>query len=101
MRIPGQRQVGADGVIVVAMVDRANDSVFVRQLGEARQMLCDRDARYAGGDRLELAPNLLGRVRLQVPDVQVRRAAVIEDEDARPRLAERARLPAATSLAGG
>src|SRR5262249_23150780 len=47
-----------------------------------RQMLRDRNPRYAGGDRLKLSADLRRSVRFQVKGIEVRRPAVVEDEDA-------------------
>ena len=47
MGIAGQGQVGADGVVVVAVGDGADDGVAVGQRGQARQVLGDGDARHA------------------------------------------------------
>ena len=51
MRVARQGQVGADGVIVVAMGDGSNDGVAFRQRGEPGQVFADGDARHGRGDR--------------------------------------------------
>jgi hypothetical protein len=85
-------------MIVVAVVDGADEGVAVGSAGEAGQVFGDGDARHAGGDGLELAADLLGRVGFEVPDIEVGRSAVVEEEDAGSGPAERAGL---RSLARG
>ena len=88
MVVPGEREVGPDGVVVVAVRDRANDGVLLGEFAEPRQMLGDRDAGYGGGGRFEFAANLGRRVGLEVQSFKVRRPAVVEDQNARLRTAE-------------
>ena len=71
MRVARQRQVSADGVVVVAVVDGADNRVVIRELGKAGQVLGDPHPRHSRGDRPEFAANLLGCVRLQIEDIQV------------------------------
>ena len=59
--------------------------------GHHRHGLADVRAGDLGLDRLELAANVRGRVGLGVPDVDVARAALQEDQDHRFRAAEAAR----------
>src|SRR5262245_6673412 len=89
-------------MIVIAMRDGADESIPIRQAGEARQMFGDGDTRHTCGDRLELATDFLGRVWFQVPDIHVGRSAIIEDENASSGLPERAgrQLFARSCLAG-
>ena len=51
--------------------DAAQDGKLVRALRQQRQVLANLHAIGIGGDRLELAPVGLGRVRLQVEGVHV------------------------------
>src|SRR5207245_878827 len=76
--IAGQGQIGADGMIVIAMADRADEGIVVGHFGEARQMLADGKARHRRGDGSKFAPDFLRSARFQVPGVEVRRAAIIE-----------------------
>src|SRR5260370_20829987 len=79
--------VRGDQMIVLAMSERAHQSVLVVSGREPRQMLTHEDARQLGGDGLELAANLGRRVRLHVERVQVTRRAREKDPDHRPPLA--------------
>src|SRR5207237_4193127 len=63
--------------------DAADDRHPVHPLRELRENLADLNPRDVGGDRLELAADLAGRIRLQVPHVLVGRAAGEEDVDDR------------------
>ena len=66
------------------VVHAADDRQPVGHAGRRGQVLADVEARHAGRDRPELPANLARGVGLHVPGVDVARAAVIEDQDARP-----------------
>jgi hypothetical protein len=78
---------GVDGGRVV-QAGRVGDAPDLRHPvhdpGHPRQMLADANAGDRRWDRLELAPHFGGGVWLQVKRVEVARAAVEEDQDARP-----------------
>src|SRR5260370_16761988 len=82
MGITRQGQVSANRMIVIAMVDGTDNGIVIRHRGKARQMLRDRDSGDARGSGFELAPDLLGCIGFQIQNVQVRRPAIIEDQDA-------------------
>src|SRR5262249_16365539 len=82
MGIAGQGKVRADRVMVKGMTDGWDDGVGVRQLGQARQVFGYRDSGHPSGNRDEVATDLFGRVRFEVPDIEVGRAAIVEDYDA-------------------
>ena len=52
-----------------------NDRVLIGQLGQARELLADLDAGHVGLDGPKLAADLLGRLRLEVEEIQMRRTA--------------------------
>ena len=94
---PREHVVAAGGVGVVARGHGPEDAELVGHQGGARQQLGERQAGHGRGDRAEVAPDLGGGVRLGVPGRVLGRAAHQEQEDARPRPAERiaGRHPAA------
>src|SRR5262245_41477433 len=61
---------------------------MIGKRSKARQVLRDSRAGNAGGNGLKLAADFRRRVGFQVPNVEVRRSAVVEDEDTGLRLAE-------------
>jgi hypothetical protein len=69
MRIAGEREIRSDGVIVVAVVDGADDGVAVGETSEARQMLGDLNAGHTRRSGAKLAANLGRRIGLQIPDI--------------------------------
>src|SRR5882672_3005035 len=77
-------------MIVVAMRDRADESIQVGDLGETWQVLADVDSGHVRGDRMELTADFFRRVGFQIPGFEVRRPAIIKDQDAGLRLAESA-----------
>ena len=79
--VAGQAVIGRRVVVLHPVVHRADLREPVDHRGEPRQVLADRQARLAGGDRLELAANARRRVGLHVERVQVRRAAELVQED--------------------
>ena len=81
MGITGESQISADGMIVIAMVDRSDNGILIGQLGQPGQMLGDGDSRHARSSRFELAANFARGIRFQIPNIEVRRPAVIEDDD--------------------
>ena len=85
--VPGQDVVGGDEVVVIAVRQRADHGVLVGPRREQRQMLADVQSRHRGGDRLELAADLGGRVRLRIEHVQVAGRPGQEHDDDRLRLA--------------
>ncbi len=64
------------------VVDRADQRHLVHLAGQLREDLADLDARHAGRDRPERPADLLGRVGLHVPGVELRRPADQEQQDA-------------------
>ena len=52
-----------------------DDRVLVGQLGQTRELLADLDAGYVGLDGPEFAADLLGRLGLEVEEIQMRRTA--------------------------
>ena len=68
-------------VSAVAADDRANDRELVHHRGDAGKALADLQAGDAGGNRAELAANLLGSVGLDFPHVLMWRAAGQKDVD--------------------
>ena len=54
---------------------------LVERVRHHRHRLADVRARNLGLDRLELAANVRGRIRLRIPDIDVARPALQEDED--------------------
>src|SRR5262249_6142445 len=73
--------------LVVIVVDTADDGEPMGLAGCPRQMLADPVARDRGADRLELAAYFCGCGWLHVEGGMMRRPTLVEDEDARPRLA--------------
>ena len=80
--VAGEGEVGADGVVVVAVGDGADEGEAIGAAGEAGQVFGDGNARDARRDGAELAADLGGGVGFEVEDVEVGGAAVVEDEDA-------------------
>ena len=76
---------GERGRVVVRhrVVQAADDRQPVDDPRRVRQVLADLDTGHARRDRPELAADLPRGVRLHVPGVEVARAAVVEDQDAR------------------
>ena len=73
-----------DGVVVGLVADqRAHDDQLVHDPGQARKGLADLDAGDVGGDRPPRAGDFLGRVRLQIEHVLMRRPADQVDQDHR------------------
>ena len=81
--VAGEHVVVGRAVVGVVMAERADQRELVHLPGRARQVLADLDAGHVGGDGLELAAKLGGRVGLQVPGVDGAQAAVQEQEDQR------------------
>ena len=52
-----------------------DDRVLVGQLGQARELLADLNAGHVGLDGPKLAADFLGRIRLEVEEIQMRRTA--------------------------
>src|SRR5262245_5675369 len=77
-------------MVVVPMTGRTDDGVSIRNRGQLRQMLTNGNSADPGGYRLEFAANLDRRLRLQVERVQVRRPAIVVDQDTGLGLAEAA-----------
>ncbi len=69
--------------VLVHRAEGADDGQLVPHAGLQGEVLADLDAGHVGGDRLELAAELLGRVRLEIVHVHVRRAAAEVDHDGR------------------
>ena len=63
-------------------MDRADDGVLVGQTRHAWEVLADPDAGDVGLNGPERAANVVGRVRLEVPGVDLAGAADEEEEDA-------------------
>jgi hypothetical protein len=55
--------------------------VVVRPLRKHGQMFADRHSRHARADRLEFATNLGGSIGLQVPRIEMRAAALQQNDD--------------------
>ena len=68
------------------MVDGADYRQLIHSLGHARQELGDANTGHGGFNRLENPTNLLRRIGLGVPQVQVARRATVENQDDRARL---------------
>ena len=68
-------------VLVVRVHDGADDGELVHHPGHAGEMLADPDAGDVRPDGPKFAPNLGGRLGLEVEHVEVRRAAAKEDVD--------------------
>src|SRR5262249_58406000 len=64
LRVARQQVVRGDEVVVLAVRQRADHGVLVGPGGQTRQLFADAQPRHAGGDRLELAADLRGRVGL-------------------------------------
>ena len=81
-RRAGHQVVVAAAVVGILVADRADDRELVKGLGQRRQRFAEVHARHARGDRLELAADFLGRVRLRIEGFVVRGTAVEPDQDA-------------------
>ena len=84
--LAGEDDLVAVGVVhaavFLAVGDAADDGELVHDLGGQGQVLADVNAGDAGGDGVELAAKLAGRVGLRVPGLVLRRAAaLVEDDD--------------------
>ena len=89
---PSEHHVVADRMLVVGVGQRPAESPEVAALGEAGQMLADRDAGGAGVDGGEFAANVFRGVGLGVEAVVLPKAAREEDVDDRPMATGRARV---------
>src|SRR5579875_660238 len=81
LRIAGQNVVRGHEMIVLTMRQRANDSVFVRASGEARQVLTNQQSRCLGGQCLELPAYFRRRFRFGIERIKMAGRACEEDED--------------------
>ncbi len=84
--VAGEDVVRGDEVVVLAVRQRPDDGVLVRSRRELRQVFADEQAGSLRRDGLELAANLVRRVRLRVERLEVARRAGEEDDDDRLRL---------------
>ena len=73
-------------VVVVGVRHRADDGVFVRDLGQTPQVLADEQVRRAAFDGLERPAHLTLRVRLHVKGLELARPTKQEQKDHRLRL---------------
>src|SRR5690348_10118166 len=81
--ITGEHVMIGRTMIGVVMPERANKRELVHLPRRARLVLADLNARYIGGDWLELPAKLRRCIRLEVPGVHGAQAAVQEQEDKR------------------
>ena len=97
--VAGQAVVGGRVVVPHRVMDRADLGELVQDGRPPRQVLGDRQAGLARGDRLELAADAIGSLRLHVERVDVRGPAELVQEDDVPgagtRAARLARRPGA------
>ncbi len=80
-RIAGQQVVGSGLMGAVRRGDGADDRELIHLLGEFRQLFAQLNARDIRPDRLEGAPNILGRVRLGIERVDMAWAAAQPDQN--------------------
>ena len=80
-RMAGQAVVGRRVVVAHRVMDRAHLGERVDDGGEPRQVLGDGETGLGRRDGLELAANAVGRGRLHVEGVDVRRAAELVQEE--------------------
>jgi hypothetical protein len=72
------------GVVSAGRADHgANDGKLIHHGGDPREDFANLKSRDGRGNRFEFAPNLLGRLRLDVPHVLVGRAATQKNIDDR------------------
>ena len=90
----GQHQAGALRVLVPAVRDAAAQGPLVAAVGQQRQVLADLEPGSASGNRSELAPNVLGGIRLGIKALVLSQPAGQEDVDDRTGTTERTRLGA-------
>src|SRR5207245_11470969 len=85
-RVAGEVVVIAGVVVAGAaavVAERTDDGQVVRLAGQVRQVFAQRDTGRTGGDGAERAAVFLGRVRLHVPQVDVRGPAAEPDQNGR------------------
>ena len=81
-RVAGGDQVSGRVMVHGGMRHRPHDGEEVAQGGQAWQVLGDPDARHARGNGFELPPNLRRRQRFHVPNIELTRAAVQQEQHA-------------------
>jgi hypothetical protein len=81
--VAGERGVNGSRVrIIDTVVHRPHERRAVHELGQAGKVLRELYARQRCGDRTKLTANLHGRIRLQIPHIEVTGSAVEIDDDA-------------------
>ena len=69
-------------VIGVLVADGPHDGHLIHYLGKVRHLVAKLHARHTGLHRAELTANLLGRIRLRIKTLVMRRPAIQPHENA-------------------
>ena len=86
--VAGEREINRRAVINVLMRQAPNDGQFVRNSGDAWQVLAELNPGRRGRNRLEIAAHIKRSVGLGIPQIDLTLPAAREDHDDRLRLAE-------------
>ncbi len=79
--VAGQAVISRRIVVLHPVIHRTDLGEAIDDRRKPRQMLADTKTGLAGGDRLELAANSVGRIGLHVEGVEVRRPAELVQQD--------------------